>query len=65
MFQGVKVALDRCIVIGVACSAHALLDEQSFARANKFLRSKLTTLIAVKDEAFSWFMSLYGNEQST
>src|SRR5690606_24859635 len=57
MFQGVKVALDRCIVIGAACSAHALLDEQSFARANKFLRSKLTTLIAVKDEAFSWFMS--------
>ena len=28
MFQGVKVALDRCIVIGAACSAHALLDEQ-------------------------------------
>ena len=65
MFQGVKVPLARCIVIGTACSAHALLDEQGFARTNKLLRSKLAALIAVKDETLSRFMSLDSNEQGT
>ena len=62
MFQGVKISLDRRIVIGAACSAHALLDEQGFARTNKLLRSKLATLIAVKAETLSWFMSFCGHE---
>ena len=65
MFQGVKISLDRRIVIGAACSAHALLDEQGFARTNKLLRSKLAALIAVKDETLSRFMSLDSNEQGT
>lgn len=49
MFQGVKMSLDRRIVIGATCPAHALLDEQDFVMTDKLLRSELATVIAVKD----------------